>query len=277
MTMPPDDSDHEENPEGAHYDGVNTASHPGAPVVTAQVPDDVSGDVPIGLDDHAPDSPAADNTAKEQQKSVFQEGKGGGTAEFTDGVHKQAAGEQVAADGSAVAGDEADDPSKEGAVTVGDMSDEYTAKAKRGKPFKKGQSGNPTGRPLGARNKATLAAEKLIEGDVDMLTRGMLELAQSGEIKALRYCLDRIIPPLQTEKITFELPSIKSVEEIPAAIAAVISGVAAGKILHQHADVLLRLIATLQKSFGQTEYEQRLSFLESQYDFNHGFSPRRGG
>jgi hypothetical protein len=272
MTIPPDNNDYEDNLEDGSYDGVNTAPHSGAPVVTAQVPDGVSCDLPIGLAGHAPDSPAADNTAKEQQESVFQEGKGGGPAEFPEGVHKQAvvAGEQEAYEGSAAAGEEAYDPSKEDAVTVGDMSDEDTAKAKRGKPFKKGQSGNPTGRPIGTRNKATVAAEKLMEGDVDMLTRGMLELAHRGDIKALRYCLDRIIPPLHKEKIAFELPSIECFEEIPAAIAAIISGVAAGKILHQHADVLMKLIATLQKSFGQTEYEHRLSFLESQYEFKSG-------
>tara|TARA_B100000676_G_scaffold312672_1_gene388129 strand:+ start:3148 stop:3261 length:114 start_codon:yes stop_codon:yes gene_type:complete len=30
--------------------------------------------------------------------------------------------------------------------------------------YKPGQSGNPTGRPKGARNKATVAAEALLEG-----------------------------------------------------------------------------------------------------------------
>jgi hypothetical protein len=33
--------------------------------------------------------------------------------------------------------------------------------------FKKGQSGNPSGKPKGARNKATLAAEALLDGEAE--------------------------------------------------------------------------------------------------------------
>jgi hypothetical protein len=35
---------------------------------------------------------------------------------------------------------------------------------KRGKPFHKGQSGTPYGCPLGARNKRTIALEKILDG-----------------------------------------------------------------------------------------------------------------
>jgi hypothetical protein len=42
--------------------------------------------------------------------------------------------------------------------------------AKRGQ-FKPGQSGNPRGRPKGARHKATLAAQKLLDGESEALTR----------------------------------------------------------------------------------------------------------
>ena len=38
------------------------------------------------------------------------------------------------------------------------------AKLKRKQGFKPGQSGNPSGRPHGSRNKATLALEALLEG-----------------------------------------------------------------------------------------------------------------
>lgn len=34
-------------------------------------------------------------------------------------------------------------------------------------PFEKGQSGNPAGRPLGARNKATLVVEKRLQSDIE--------------------------------------------------------------------------------------------------------------
>jgi hypothetical protein len=41
----------------------------------------------------------------------------------------------------------------------------------RGRPFEKGQSGNPAGRRRGSRNRATLAAAMLLEGESEALTR----------------------------------------------------------------------------------------------------------
>ena len=49
--------------------------------------------------------------------------------------------------------------------------------------------GNPFGRALGARNKATEAAELLLDGEVEVLTRRAVELALDGQIGALRLCL----------------------------------------------------------------------------------------
>ena len=68
---------------------------------------------------------------------------------------------------------------------------ENTIEKQRGRPFQKGQSGNPAGKPKGARNKATLAVEALLDGEAEELTRKAIELAKAGDIPALRICLDR--------------------------------------------------------------------------------------
>jgi hypothetical protein len=41
---------------------------------------------------------------------------------------------------------------------------------KQGARLSKGQSGNPSGRPPGARNKTTLAVEALLDGEAEVLT-----------------------------------------------------------------------------------------------------------
>ena len=51
----------------------------------------------------------------------------------------------------------------------------------RGKPFKKGQSGNPGGRPKGTRNKTTLAMEELLDGEAEIITRKAIEKAKEGD------------------------------------------------------------------------------------------------
>lgn len=75
------------------------------------------------------------------------------------------------------------------------MTAETTAPKQRGRPFPKGRSGNPYGRRLGARNRATLAAEALLDGEAEKLTRKAVVLALRGNVACLRLCLDRILPP----------------------------------------------------------------------------------
>ena len=57
--------------------------------------------------------------------------------------------------------------------------------APRGRPFTKGKSGNPQGREVGCRNKASLAAEALLDGEADMLTRRAIELAIDTFVRAI--------------------------------------------------------------------------------------------
>ena len=60
--------------------------------------------------------------------------------------------------------------------------------------FAPGQSGNPAGRPRGARNRATQAAEAILSGEAEALTRKAVELALAGDVTALRLCLERFCP-----------------------------------------------------------------------------------
>src|SRR5215218_6978605 len=76
--------------------------------------------------------------------------------------------------------------------------------------FRKGQSGNPAGRPAGARNKATLAVEVLLDGEAETITRKAIELAKSGDITAMRLCLERIIPARKDRPVSFSLPQIQT-------------------------------------------------------------------
>ena len=87
-------------------------------------------------------------------------------------------------------------------------------RAMRGRPFAKGRSGHPAGRPAGARNKKTLAAAVLLEGEAQALTRRAVDLALAGDPTAMRLCIERILPPCRERTVKFALPPIESAADI---------------------------------------------------------------
>src|SRR5260370_21672834 len=90
-----------------------------------------------------------------------------------------------------------------------------------GRPFEKGRSGNPAGRPRGGRNKATLAAEALFDSEAEALSRKAVELALGGSEGALRLCLNRIIAPRRERPIQLAVPPIRIASRIAAAMGAI--------------------------------------------------------
>jgi hypothetical protein len=69
------------------------------------------------------------------------------------------------------------------------MSAENTAGKQRGRPFQKGQSGNPDGRPNGSRNATTLALETLLDGQaqaIDVARPAISRLCVSAWIVSCR-------------------------------------------------------------------------------------------
>ena len=120
--------------------------------------------------------------------------------------------------------------------------------ARRGRPFPKGRSGNPAGRPRGSRNSTTLAAEALLLGEAEALTRMAVGLALSGDKFALGLCLDRILPRARDRVVRFELPPLLTLEHAPKAIAAILAAVAGGLLTPAEADELGRLVDTFARA-----------------------------
>jgi hypothetical protein len=142
------------------------------------------------------------------------------------------------------------------------MSAEITTGKQRGRPFQKGCSGNPQGRPLGARNAATVIAEQLLDGEAQTITRKVIELAKQGDLTALRLCLERIVPPRRERPVNFTLPEINSVDHAANAMAAITTAVANGELTPSEAAELSRVIEGYVKAMEATEIERRLRLLE---------------
>jgi hypothetical protein len=141
---------------------------------------------------------------------------------------------------------------------------ERTAKKQRGKPFPPGKSGNPLGRPRGARNQATLAAEALLDGEARELTRKAISLAKSGNLAALRICLERILPPRRDRPLTFEMPRLEKAEDAAKAIGAIAAAIACGELTISEAAEVSKVIETFVHALEATELDRRLRAVEEQ-------------
>jgi Family of unknown function (DUF5681) len=152
---------------------------------------------------------------------------------------------------------------REGIMESQRISDaaEQPAKA-RGRPFEPGRSGNPSGRPKGARNKTTIAVEALLDNEAEALTRKVVELALGGNLAALRLCFERLLPPRRDRAVAFDLPKIESAADAVAASGAVLESCAAGTLSPGEAADVMRLIETHLNAIKLTQMEARVAALE---------------
>ena len=142
-----------------------------------------------------------------------------------------------------------------------ESTDKTTGK-QRGKPFIKGQSGNPNGRPEGSRNKATILAQALFDGQAEELIQKCIQMALEGDSTAMRLCIERLVPPRKDRPVNLDLPKMECVEDTVNAMAVISSGVADGELTPSEGQVLSGMVENYRKAIETTELEERISNLE---------------
>ena len=128
--------------------------------------------------------------------------------------------------------------------------------------FKPGKSGNPKGRPPGAKGKATMTAKAILEGEAKALTLKAVEMALDGDSIAMRICLERIYPKPKESIIKARLPDIKQASEIPLAIAKIFQMIGNGKLTIDQGKTLAGIAAAQGNILEMAELEKRITALE---------------
>jgi Family of unknown function (DUF5681) len=136
------------------------------------------------------------------------------------------------------------------------MADNTTPKQRGG--FAPGQSGNPAGRPKGARSKATLAVEALLAGEAQELTRVCVERAKAGDATALRLVMERICAPIRERAVHLDLPTVADIADLPAAVGRIVEAVASGELLPSEGQAIAALLGQQRQAFETAELAQRL-------------------
>ena len=136
------------------------------------------------------------------------------------------------------------------------MSNRATTRSTTGQ-FLPGRSGNPAGRPLGARNRTSLWRELLDEGEDEAIVRAVIDRALAGHWPALRACFDRLLPKPKDAPIELDLPEIASVADVAEASSALIAAVAAGELTPNEGQAVMKLLLAQMKILAMAEQGDR--------------------
>ena len=129
--------------------------------------------------------------------------------------------------------------------------------------FARGSSGNPVGRPPGARNHATLLTEQLFDGASGALANKAVQMALEGNIVALRLVLGRIIAPRRHRPSPFALPPLVTAADGAPAMAAAAAAAADGELAAAEASAFSQVVDSFIRALDAGEVEARLQRLES--------------
>ena len=135
-------------------------------------------------------------------------------------------------------------------------------KRRSGKPFPKGKSGNPAGRPAGSRNTTTVAIEKLLDGEAAAITRTCIDRAKAGDSIALRLVMERVAPLRRGRPVQFELPPIDKASDLAIALGGILRAAASGALTPEEAATVAGILETKRRAIETGELENRLIQLE---------------
>ena len=126
--------------------------------------------------------------------------------------------------------------------------------------FQKGQSGNPAGKPRGAKDRRT-ELRALFQPRSGELVNKAIEMALSGDAACLRLCIDRLVAPIKAQDTAAPIEGLDA-GSLADQGRAVMAGVAAGTLTPDQAATLLHAIASQAKIIEVDELEQRIARLE---------------
>lgn len=139
--------------------------------------------------------------------------------------------------------------------------DPETTRDQQGR-WKRGRSGNQQGRPVGARNRATLACEALLDGEAEAITQRAITAAMAGDMVAMRLCLERILPVRKDRPIAVELPAVAGARDLPSLMLAILQAVSTGEATPEEGHALAGIAAQTRQVFELADLDARVAALE---------------
>jgi len=130
--------------------------------------------------------------------------------------------------------------------------------------FKPGKSGNPNGRPKGSSRAADL--RQLLNPDAEALVQKAKELALSGDVTALRLCLERLVPVIKIKDEPIIIEGLDSDSSLAEQGKSVIKALSLGDITPSESTTVMQTIANQARIIEVDEHDKRLTELEAKHD-----------
>ncbi len=127
----------------------------------------------------------------------------------------------------------------------------------------KGQSGNPKGKPQGARHKTTQVMESILGQRSQDILNAAIEAALGGDVAAQRLCLERLMPPTKDRPIRIDLGGL---DDLVEASQRIVRSVSDGELTPDEGERISGLLERHRRLVELSELEQRVSLLEQQRD-----------
>jgi hypothetical protein len=105
--------------------------------------------------------------------------------------------------------------------------------------------------------------QSLLEGKAEDVARKVLEMAQAGNIRALRMCLDRIAPAPKYRPGSCELPPLENPADTVKAMAKIAEAVAIGDLAPCEAISMAKVVETYIHALQAKAFDERLAKVET--------------
>jgi hypothetical protein len=150
-------------------------------------------------------------------------------------------------------------------MTVVDQANSRSGDLQERRPdgrFRKGASGNPSGRHPGSRNKATVILDALGDDDAREVLDVVLRRAKEGDVRAAEIVLNRVWPAPKGRPVVVDLPPINTPADAVTASAVVLAAVAEGRLTTSEAGAMLGLLETHMQAVELAERRRRTDALD---------------
>ena len=128
--------------------------------------------------------------------------------------------------------------------------------------FRPGVSGNPAGKPRGARHEALKALDAIGQANAEAIMQKAIEMALDGDVTAQRILLDRIWPAARGRTVRFTLPPIRTAADAAEAAGAVLRAVSDGELTPEEGGAVAALLEAHREAILVRDLEERLRKVE---------------